>query len=408
MKGLPRTIALAMLAALIPACGEPPRIVVFVPPPVNGIPSAALLAFVGTQTGTISVAYTLTDAESNPVAVLVEFSTNGGTSYSPATRAPGGEGITGLLSSPGGSPHTFLWDTVIDNVGQAAVATVRLRITPSDADPGTPGTTDLTVDNPITVFRVNSMSLRDPHISVPVPPLLPCADVTDSFLGGAVTIAPYGPVTGGVNGLINVMLTTDKVPAGAPDGFLDASPLMIFRRFNPAATSGTVEFAPGQCDVAGSSCDLAPMAVPVPTTFTAAPSGTLLSPIALTTSGYSPAVASASGPGFASDPVLYTLNLGGLILPLEGFRLAATYPVAGSKNMTNGLAMGFLPAAVADLVPVNLGGTLGTVMLSSLLPGGTGACSATDDRDTGPDLVPVGGWWFYLNFTAVQTPYTGP
>jgi hypothetical protein len=66
----------------------------------------------GTVRGDLAVMFTLFDVQSDVASVAVEVSSDGGTTYSAATLAAGApEGTTGLATSPGGSTHTFLWDS---------------------------------------------------------------------------------------------------------------------------------------------------------------------------------------------------------------------------------------------------------------------------------------------------------
>ncbi|MHC5079976.1 MAG: hypothetical protein ACYTHN_13225, partial [Planctomycetota bacterium] len=119
------------------------------PPPVNAQPSLSITTPAVGQLGDVTLDYTLTDAESDSCTIAVEFSIDGGTNFSAATEGTGGDGTTALTSSPGGTAHTFVWDSVTDGVGTtAANTTVQIRITPSDAAAGTADTTgDFTVDN---------------------------------------------------------------------------------------------------------------------------------------------------------------------------------------------------------------------------------------------------------------------
>lgn len=404
MRALRRTAALLVLA-VIPACGELPVIV------TNTAPSVLLTALVGTQTSIIPIDYTLTDAESSQITILVEFSLDGMT-WTTATRS-GGQGITNLSSSLGGTLHTFQWDSAVDGVGKGGSAeSVTIRITPSDALPGTPDMTTFDVDNAVTVFRMNTSYIRDPHIWFGVTGFVPCSDITDTFAGtgsSPITIDPYGPITNGMNELTNVVLSSDKKPVGALDGNFDSSPLLLFRRFDPLGTGGVVEFAPGLCKTDGTVNTIAPGTVRTSATFTNVASGTLFTPFASSTKPYTPPITLPVGPGFVTDPVPYTLDFGALAIPLENYQIAATYSGTPTSLLVDGVAVGFLKKSVANTVLVNLG-SLGNKPLSSFLPGGTSCCAnPLDDTDTGPDAVSHGGWWFYINFTAAKlTVYTGP
>jgi len=129
--------------------------------PVYSTPTAFMTTPVGVQHSVVPIDFTVTDAESDPFSMTVLFSTDGGVTFNPATPASGNGGLTGLPSSPGGTTHTFLWDSVADGVAAGtmnaslAIQTVgtvnpqvEIRITPSDTALGTAGTTaNFTVDN---------------------------------------------------------------------------------------------------------------------------------------------------------------------------------------------------------------------------------------------------------------------
>jgi len=152
-----RRVLLAAAAA-IPACGGGGGGGTggSLPPPPPGPPVAAVATPVGPQHSTVAIDYTLYDAESDPVTIAAAFSTDGGITFSPALPAFGNGSLSGLATSPGGTLHTFLWNSVDDGVatGGGPVNTqVRVRITPSDAAAGTAGTSGpFTVDNTIDRF----------------------------------------------------------------------------------------------------------------------------------------------------------------------------------------------------------------------------------------------------------------
>ena len=76
--------------------------------------------------------YDLIDSESDTCSVMVEWSTNGGVTFSPATSGMGGSGVSGLASSPTGVAHTFDWEIFFDLMGACQVQAI-LRVTASDA-----------------------------------------------------------------------------------------------------------------------------------------------------------------------------------------------------------------------------------------------------------------------------------
>jgi hypothetical protein len=101
----------------------------------------------GVQSGDVNISYTLKDAQGDTCTISVVFSEDGGLTLHTATAAPGGDGTAGLTSSPTGQNHLFVWDSVAD-IGLTSQNDIRIRITPSDSQVGTPGeTSNFSVDN---------------------------------------------------------------------------------------------------------------------------------------------------------------------------------------------------------------------------------------------------------------------
>gem|GEM_PF-677802 len=393
VKRSSRALSILILLALAPACRKP-SVQSDVDPPSVTPPTAVVTMPIGTQTGIFSILYVLSDLESNKTNILAEWSIDAGASYFPATRVVGvGDGTSSLKTTPGGIGHTFVWDSAVDGVGKPAAAAVRFRITPSDSLPGTPGTADFTVDNQVTVFRIDAMAQRDPHMFLRATLFSPCQDITDDD-GGIPNVHPNG-----VNGQVQDSLTTD----GDGDGFIDSSPLFLFRMFDQAGPGGKMELASGRFATTASG-DLMPGTTRTSVTYTNVASGTLLSVNPGTTKPYAPAVIEPTGPGFVTDPINYILKSGNSDIPFEGFQVAGTYSGDPATGLVNGLSKGFISEANAEDVVIM--GNGGSTTLAGLLAGG-GSCSATDDRDFGPDGV-TRGWWFYFNWTAQKVTYTGP
>ena len=65
----------------------------------------------------VTLDYLLVDEESDQAPrVAVQYSTTGGGSWSPATNAGGGSGVTDLAADPAGVPHQYAWDAALDGV----------------------------------------------------------------------------------------------------------------------------------------------------------------------------------------------------------------------------------------------------------------------------------------------------
>ena len=126
----------AGLGVTLTCPGTPPEVVACITP--------------GPSAGTVLVDYDLVDAQGDPCDLALEWSTDAGGSYGVATPGAGGDGVTGLTSSPTGTPHTVAWDSEADLPG-LQVPAVRLRLSPSDPDPGAACETgDFTVSNGAT------------------------------------------------------------------------------------------------------------------------------------------------------------------------------------------------------------------------------------------------------------------
>jgi hypothetical protein len=154
-------------------------------------PTATITTPAGTQSGLISLAYKLIDAESDPCGIVAAFSLDGGATFNPATAGAGGDGTAGLASSTGGgTAHTFVWNSVADGVATGVVpASVKFRVTPSDPSTGTPGTT--------SAFTVSNRPFTTPSASVTTPSGLQVGQIaiaytlTDAESDACTVIAEY-------------------------------------------------------------------------------------------------------------------------------------------------------------------------------------------------------------------------
>ncbi len=107
---------------------------------LNTPPSASVTTPASPQGGSVTISYSLTDAESNACSILAQYSTDGGATWKTAKAGSGGDGTTGLASSPTGVSHTFVWAYSSDIGG--GNASVKVRITPTDTVAGTAGTSN--------------------------------------------------------------------------------------------------------------------------------------------------------------------------------------------------------------------------------------------------------------------------
>jgi len=243
-----------------------------------------------------------------------------------------------------------------------------------------------------TVYRLTDLDLRDPHVYVS---FLGCRDLTDTVFFGF-----------SVNGELQTAVQTDD----DGDGDLDMSFLLIMRPLDQSVPGGAdMELAMGACTapMAGTTCDLDPSFTPQASPYLNLGVGVCLDAIPGTTDGYTPPI-TAPGPICFYNTTLLTLTLdmGGIIIPLQDVQFGATYVGNPAADLTNGLLRGFISEADADntILPDSLP-LVGNQPLSSLLPGGTGNCATYDARDNNGGTL---GWWFYLNWPATEVTYVGP
>jgi hypothetical protein len=248
--------------------------------------------------------------------------------------------------------------------------------------------------DPPLALRVSDMDLRDPHVFIN---LLGCQDATDTPLAGF-----------SVNGQWQTRIQTD----GDGDGLLDRSDLLLIEPLD------TLDAALGALDWLGADCT-APLAgtacsgngsTPLLTTYMSQTSGTCLGTLAGTTRPYTPAVTVATAPCFVTPDNDIQIELFGTPVVLRDASIAATWVGSSTITLDRGLLRGFLTEADANATAIPASFPLiGGLPLSTLLPGGDppGAgntnCAAFSDLDVNDGAA---GWWFYLNFSAVEVPYT--
>lgn len=245
-----------------------------------------------------------------------------------------------------------------------------------------------------TGMRFSTLALRDPH-AFAVVPIFGCSDITNSLLGNA----------------INEQFTSNLNNDGDGDGYLDLSPVIVFRPLNqPPATTSPIELQFANCTPppATTSCTHDPTSQVVSLTATNQTTGTCLGTIPGTVRPYNPAVtvtnAPANGACFVSNVSTVTFTIAGVDITLTDAQIAAAFQGNPATGATNGLIRGFLSETAANgiILPMNLA-VVGGKSLGELLRGGTGNCASGSDKDTNNGVV---GWWFYLNYTATVRPWT--
>lgn len=114
-------------------------------PGSTGTASVTSLQAVGAPvvTSTVTLVYRLVAPSVGTVDIDVDLSTDGGSTWRPATDAPGPDGRTALLTGTGlGAEHVYRWDSAADVL---TVSPALLRVTPQGGTGQT--TTQLFVDN---------------------------------------------------------------------------------------------------------------------------------------------------------------------------------------------------------------------------------------------------------------------
>lgn len=102
------------------------------PPPVVGpnVAPAVIVTALVREESPARVNYTLIDANSDTCSVEVEFSVGGGP-FASCLQGAGGDPLTGLTSSSGGSNHEFRWDFLTD-LGPQRTTGLDIRIRAND------------------------------------------------------------------------------------------------------------------------------------------------------------------------------------------------------------------------------------------------------------------------------------
>lgn len=124
----------------------------------------------GEQSSLVIITYTLVSFESEIASITPFFSIDGSDPSIVANAGVGGDGLTGLSTSPSGIQHTFIWNSLHDTEGITSIVrevSVLFKIIPIDVsgDPDSNGATTGTfvVDNLPIAPIYNSSSLLDEH-----------------------------------------------------------------------------------------------------------------------------------------------------------------------------------------------------------------------------------------------------
>ena len=373
-----------------------------------------LIKFKGDQYGASAI--------SGPIGSLEVSLTTGGQSYCGRFAPPNSPFIKNeasqiLIKGPSSAciapPTPTGTETVTPTVTPTGTATLTPTVTRTATETGTvtetptpSATPTITNTSPPTstptptavpvAFRFDSLALRDPHVFISLFPS--CLDATD----------PPGVFGTSVNGTVATDISTD----GDMDGYLDMNMIALLRPLSqPPAAGTTLEIATGQCTTPFGSETCGPDASPPQAiSYVNQAAGVCVTPVSGTTGpnntgSYSPGITTSAAPCFGSLPVTVAFPFGLFTIPLQDVRASATFVGAPATQLIDGMLVGFLTETDANaiLLPLRI---IGTKPLSSLLPGGSGACPTHTAKDIGPGGQP--GWYFYLNFTAHTVTWTGP
>jgi hypothetical protein len=128
-------------------------------------PSIAIVTPSGVQSGSIPISYTLTDPDADSDSIWhPQYSTDGGGTWHDATAGSGGDGTTGLASSPSGTSHKFVWASTTD-LPNVSSTNVLFQMTPYKAVV-LPGGTSTFLDGATSVtgvFSVNNVGSGTIH-----------------------------------------------------------------------------------------------------------------------------------------------------------------------------------------------------------------------------------------------------
>ena len=168
----------------------------------------------GTHSGDVTINYTLTDANSDPCDILVQFSTDGGVTWQNATAADVNE-TENLSSSPSssGQAHQYLWASGLD-IFDAHNSDVEISITPTDTVEDVTGSTVVT-----STFSVDNSQFPRPVISG-VPSTVTVGtpfSVTVTMENSAGATIPSSDPLNFYSSDTHAVLSDD--PNGLPEGF---------------------------------------------------------------------------------------------------------------------------------------------------------------------------------------------
>lgn len=208
----------------------------------------AFLPVAGPVSGNVVFSLTLTDPESDPVDLVLEYDAGAGFQPIPAGLILSG-GLSGLTSSPSGVTHNLTWDSV-GSLGTTNATGVVLRATPADTVDGVPGVPATSA--PFDVQNNTPVDLQfvqpgDDAFNVQL-----SYRVFESDPGDTVTITrlEYRDVSSGQTGSLSVLAgrQASEVVAASPTGVMHQTlwdSLADLGRGNNRLVEVTVEVSDG-------------------------------------------------------------------------------------------------------------------------------------------------------------------
>jgi hypothetical protein len=270
------------------------------------------------------------------------------------------------------------------SLGSTAVPSTDTSTDPSGSESDETSESDVPAPGEPTAFRLDSITLVDPHVYavlVSMDPMPPCIDGT-------------------------VFLNDDLLAGAIADGSIDI--VVLFPSYDEDAEEIEASLRPAECEPAGAPTMCSDsMATTLDTTAQNMASGDCFRPDASTLGAGYALPNAPSSPCFTSMPGELTLPLpglaGGTSVVLQDVQFSATYADSG---LVEGVLAGFATQAEAEVTVLDDGMVvMGGATLWEVIAGGDACETTIDDTDVHPDHGT--GAWIYFDFTATPIGWTG-
>lgn len=162
----------------------------------------------GEQSDEVTITYTLQSDQSETASIVPTFSTDGSDPTTTANEGSGGDGLTGLATSPDGVVHTFIWNSLHATEGITSIARevgVLFKIIPKDAsgDAGAGMTTN--------EFLVDNLPIMPTYISDSFIDDFKTEDTTPTFIWEIPTDPGTDNIDGQIQWADDIIFTTNLV-----------------------------------------------------------------------------------------------------------------------------------------------------------------------------------------------------